>query len=127
MFSDPDLLPEEQVEQDERRELLLEVIEMLPSPARSVVLLRYTHQLSFREIGQELGIPDSMAKTYFHWARKSLRTRLAPEYADEVQYDASFLTIVQAMKLTQLREPQAIENRSSLEEKGVRREEKTGR
>jgi len=81
---DPDLQPEEQLEQDELRELLLEAIETLPSSYRAVVLLRYTHQLSFREIGQELGIPDSTAKTYFHRARKPLRALLEPEFADYV-------------------------------------------
>jgi RNA polymerase sigma factor (sigma-70 family) len=80
---DPDLQPEEQVEQDELRELLLEAIEMLPSRYRAVVLLRYATQLSFREIGQELGIPDATAKTYFHRARKPLRALLEPEFANE--------------------------------------------
>lgn len=81
---DPHLLPEEQVEQDELRELLLEAIKTLPSHYRAVVLLRYTHHLSFREIGQELGIPDATAKTYFHRARKPLRALLEPEVADYV-------------------------------------------
>ena len=83
LLSDPDLPPEEQIEQDELRELLLEAIEMLPSPARSVVLLRYTYQLSFREIGQELGVPVATAKTYFHRAKKPLRALLEPELAYE--------------------------------------------
>ncbi|HEY6541266.1 MAG TPA: sigma-70 family RNA polymerase sigma factor [Ktedonobacteraceae bacterium] len=78
---DPDLQPEEQVEQDELRELLLDAIEMLPLRYRAVVLLRYVSQLSFREIGQTLGIPDSTAKTYFHRARKPLRALLEPEFA----------------------------------------------
>ena len=78
---DPELSPEEQHELHELRELLLEAIESLPLRYRAVVLLRYVSQLSFREIGQELGIPDSTAKTYFHRARKPLRTLLEPEFA----------------------------------------------
>ena len=81
LLPDPHLLPEEQVEQDELRELLLEAIELLPSPARSVVLLRYTLQMSFREIGQELGVPVATAKTYFYRAKKPLRALLEPEFA----------------------------------------------
>ena len=77
---DPELRPEEQLEQDELRELLLEAIETLPLHYRTVVRLRYVGQLSFREIGQALGIPHSTAKTYFHRARKPLRARLAPEF-----------------------------------------------
>ena len=80
---DPDLQPEEQLEQDELRKLLLEAIETLPLRYRAVVLLRYVSQLSFREIGQALGIPDSTAKTYFHRARKPLRALLEPAFADD--------------------------------------------
>ena len=80
---DPDLLPEEQHELRELRELLLEAIETLPLRYRTVVLLRYVGQLSFHEIGQELGIPDATAKTYFHRARKPLRALLEPEFADD--------------------------------------------
>src|SRR5437868_11207204 len=73
---DLDLQPEEQVELHELRELLLDAIETLPVRYRAVVLLRYTTQLSFREIGQALSIPETTAKTYFYRARKPLRTLL---------------------------------------------------
>lgn len=78
---DPDLQPEEQVELHELRELLLDAIETLPVRYRAVVLLRYNTQLSFREIGQVLSIPETTAKTYFYRARKPLRTLLELEYA----------------------------------------------
>ena len=78
---DPDRLPEEQDELQELRELLLEAIEALPPRFRSVVRLRYATQLSYREIGQMLSIPESTAKTYFNRARKPLRTLLGPEFA----------------------------------------------
>jgi RNA polymerase sigma-70 factor, ECF subfamily len=79
---DPDRQPEEQVELRELRELLLDAIETLPSRYRAVVLMRYAHHLSFREIGQALSIPDSTVKTYFHRARKPLRALLEPEFTD---------------------------------------------
>ena len=78
---DPDLQPEEQVELLELRQQILEAIETLPSRYRAIVRLRYTDQLSFREIGQALNIPESTAKTYFSRARKHLRTMLEPEFA----------------------------------------------
>ena len=78
---DPGLQPEEQVELHELRELLLDAIETLPSRYRAVVLLRYTNQLSYREIGRALSIPETTAKTYFYRARKQLRTLLGPEFA----------------------------------------------
>ena len=78
---DPDRQPEEQLELRELRGLLLEAIETLPSRYRSVVLLRYTTHLSFREIGQALSIPETTAKTYFYRERKPLRRLLESEFA----------------------------------------------
>ena len=78
---DPDLQPEEQVELHELQQQILEAIETLPSRYRTIVLLRYTNQLSFREIGLALSMPESTAKTYFSRARKQLRTLLEPEFA----------------------------------------------
>jgi RNA polymerase sigma factor (sigma-70 family) len=78
---DSDLQPDEQVELQELRQQILEAIETLPSHYRAIVLLRYTDQLSFREIGQALNMPESTAKTYFSRARKHLRSFLEPEFA----------------------------------------------
>jgi RNA polymerase sigma factor (sigma-70 family) len=83
MLLDPNPQPEEQVELRDLRVLLLEAIQMLPSRSRAVVMLRYTDQLSFREIGQALGIPEATAKTYFHRAKEPLRALLKPEFANE--------------------------------------------
>ena len=80
---DPDPQPEEEVELRELRQLLLDAIETLPSRYRTVVQLRYATQLSFREIGQELGIPSATAKTYFYRAKEPLRALLEPEFAGE--------------------------------------------
>ncbi len=80
---DPERQPDEQVELLELRQRLLEAIAMLPPPHRAVVMLRYTNQLSFREIGQALSMPEATAKTYFYRARKPLRTLLEPEFAND--------------------------------------------
>ena len=83
MLPDPNPQPEEQVELRDLRDLLLEAIQMLPSRSRAVVMMRYTNQLSFREIGQALGIPEATAKTYFHRAKAPLRALLKPEFSHE--------------------------------------------
>ena len=49
--ADPSPSPEETVEYHEVQRMLLEAIDGLPSRSRLVVLLRYTRQLSFAEIG----------------------------------------------------------------------------
>ena len=72
-------LPEEQVEQRDLQRLLHRAIQGLPPRFRSVVILRYTAQLSFSEIGHSLGMPEATAKTYFQRAKPLLRAALAAQ------------------------------------------------
>lgn len=69
-------LPEEIAEQSDLQERLQEAIQTLPIKFRSVVLLRYSGQLSFSEIGQTLSMPEATAKTYFQRAKPLLRAAL---------------------------------------------------
>ena len=82
MFLDPDPQPEELVELHETQQRIREAIEKLPPRYRLVVLLRYSHHMSFRQIGQALNMPDLTAKTSVHRAKKLLRTLLEPEFAN---------------------------------------------
>ena len=72
-------LPEELAEQHDLQRSLQEAIETLPIKFRMVVLLRYTGQLSFGEIGQALDMPEATAKTYFQRAKPLLRAALAKQ------------------------------------------------
>lgn len=69
-------LPDEIAERHDLQQALHRAIEGLPPKFRSVVLLRYTGQLSFSEIGQTLKMPEATAKTYFQRARPLLRAAL---------------------------------------------------
>ena len=73
---DPRPLPEEVAEQRDLQHLLQEAIGTLPPKFRSVVILRYSSQMSFPEIGQVLSMPETTAKTYFHRAKVLLRKTL---------------------------------------------------
>ena len=73
---DPGPLPEEVAERSDLQALLQEAILALPPKFRSVMILRYTSQMSFMEIGQILSMPESTAKTYFHRAKVLLRKTL---------------------------------------------------
>jgi len=75
------LWPTSTPELRELRQRLLDAIETLPLRYRPIVLLRCDTQLSFREIGQALSIPETTVKTYFYRAKKQLRTLLGPELA----------------------------------------------
>ena len=70
-------LPEELAERHDLQQTLRETIESLPPKFRAVVLLRYTSQLSFAEIGRSLNMPEATAKTYFHRAKVLLRKMLS--------------------------------------------------
>ncbi len=80
---DPDRLPEEQAELHELRQRLLTAIEALPLNYRTIVQLRYSTQMTFREIGLALSIPETVAKTYFYRAKGPLRASLANYRARE--------------------------------------------
>ena len=72
-------LPEELAERHDLQQCLHNAIQNLPPKFRSVVLLRYTAQLSFTEIGKVLCMPEATAKTYFHRAKVLLRASLKPQ------------------------------------------------
>jgi RNA polymerase sigma factor (sigma-70 family) len=73
-------LPEEIAEHHDLQRSLRSAIDALPPKFRSVVLLRYTGQLSFSEIGKTLNMPEATAKTYFQRARPLLRNALAAQW-----------------------------------------------
>jgi RNA polymerase sigma factor (sigma-70 family) len=72
----PGPLPEEVVERRDLQSQLQEAILALPPKFRSVVILRYSSQMSFPEIGKILNMPEATAKTYFHRAKALLRKTL---------------------------------------------------
>jgi RNA polymerase sigma-70 factor (ECF subfamily) len=70
-------LPDAVAEHHDLQLFLRQAIDALPPKFRSVVLLRYTTQMSFSEIGKTLKMPEATAKTYFQRARPLLRTTLS--------------------------------------------------
>jgi RNA polymerase sigma-70 factor, ECF subfamily len=60
----------------EAKERLVRLIEELPDKQRESVRLRLFGELSFAEIGTELGISEDSAKVNFHHALKRLRAGL---------------------------------------------------
>ena len=73
-------LPDEMAERHDLQHKLHQAIDSLPPKFRSVVLLRYTSQLSFSEIGRVLSMPEATAKTYFQRARPLLRAAMASHW-----------------------------------------------
>ena len=76
-LADSTPLPEEWAERHDLQRCLYQAMQALPHKYRMIVALRYASQLSFAEIGQVLGMPESTAKTYFQRAKPLLRASLA--------------------------------------------------
>jgi RNA polymerase sigma factor (sigma-70 family) len=67
--------PEQEYETQERRALVLDMLQKLPEDQRTALLLREQEQLSYREIGKVLNISESKVKIDIFRARASLRER----------------------------------------------------
>jgi RNA polymerase sigma-70 factor (ECF subfamily) len=70
--------PEKQLVVSETREQVREAIDSLPEKYKSVVVLRYLHDMSLQEIGDVLDMPVTTVKTRVHRGREFLRGKLAP-------------------------------------------------
>jgi RNA polymerase sigma-70 factor (ECF subfamily) len=68
--------PEEQMILSELQTTVRDAIEKLPDKYKSVVVLRYLHDLSLQEIGEVLDLPVTTVKTRVHRAREALRLKL---------------------------------------------------
>lgn len=79
VMPDTSPLPEELAERHDLQVHLQQAILALPPKFRPVVILRYTAQLSFSEIGRMLHMPEATAKTYFQRAKPLLRSALATQ------------------------------------------------
>jgi RNA polymerase sigma-70 factor (ECF subfamily) len=65
--------PEENLEQAERRQIVLEMLESLPEQQRAVLLLREQEEMSYREIAHVMNITESKVKVDIFRARSLMR------------------------------------------------------
>ena len=61
---------------NELRERILKALKNVPHEKRVVIILSYFEQLTFREIGQTLGIPEHTVKNRFYRGLNALRGEL---------------------------------------------------
>ena len=67
--------PEQEYETQERKQLVIEMLQTLPEHQRTALLLREQEQLSYREIGEVLNASESKGKVDIFRAREALRQR----------------------------------------------------
>lgn len=70
--------PQDQVEAQERRDLLEQAVAELPLAQRTMVVLYHTQGLSYDEIAAILNLPMGTVKSRLNRARLALRERLSP-------------------------------------------------
>lgn len=70
------------IQSDTSRELREAVLRLQPN-YRAAVVLRYSHDLSYREIADSLGVPENTVATWLRRAHMSLRRMLEPSPKEE--------------------------------------------
>jgi RNA polymerase sigma-70 factor, ECF subfamily len=75
--------PEEELILSETQQNIRDAIQTLPDKYRTVVVLRYLHDMSLQEISDVLEMPVTTVKTRVHRGREFLRKRLEPEFGDK--------------------------------------------
>lgn len=76
--------PEEELVLSETQQQIRKAIETLPEKYKSVVILRYLHDMSLQEIGDVLQMPVTTVKTRVHRGREFLRKKLEPEFGGQI-------------------------------------------
>jgi len=75
--------PDEYAEHQNRAALLRREIEALPLPYRTIVTLYHLDEMTYKEIGDIMDMPDGTVKSYLFRARKLLKDRLVAKYQPE--------------------------------------------
>lgn len=75
----PEPGPERSALSQERRQMVQQALQQLPEHYRLVTVLRYWQDLSYDEITQVTGLPESTIKTRLHRARHMLAAALGAE------------------------------------------------
>jgi RNA polymerase sigma-70 factor (ECF subfamily) len=75
--------PEEELILSETQQNIRDAIQTLPDKYKTVVVLRYLHDMSLQEISDVLDMPVTTVKTRVHRGREFLRKKLEPEFGDK--------------------------------------------
>jgi RNA polymerase sigma-70 factor (ECF subfamily) len=93
VFSDPHEGPERRTLNRREREMVHMLMETLPEHYRAVLVLRYWHELSYKEMAEVLDTTQSAIKSRLHRARRLLAKHIteleAPSVSDASQSSSS--------------------------------------
>lgn len=80
-----DGLPQSFIEQEDKRQRMIELIDDLPEKYRSCILMHYYQHMSYADIAEVLGIKENAVDNNLRMARKVLRQQLQDEETDYKQ------------------------------------------
>jgi RNA polymerase sigma-70 factor (ECF subfamily) len=83
LLASDDASPETELILSETQAHIREAIQSLPEKYKSVVVLRYLHDMSLQEISDILEMPVTTIKTRVHRGREFLRKKLESEYGNK--------------------------------------------
>lgn len=76
--------PLEEMQDHEFAKLMRESLDELPENQRAAVLLHRYHDMSYRAIGEALGVSEKAVKSLMARARERLKIKLSPYFREEV-------------------------------------------
>ncbi len=68
-----DFIPEEEIDQQETRRLLYEILDQLTDAQKQCVLMQYEQQMKVREIAEALGLPEGTVKSATSCGKKKIK------------------------------------------------------
>jgi RNA polymerase sigma-70 factor (ECF subfamily) len=83
MLASDSVGPDEELILSETQQNIRQAIQTLPDKYKTVVILRYLHDMSLQEISDVLEMPVTTVKTRVHRGREFLRKKLDSEYGDK--------------------------------------------
>ncbi len=82
-FTGTEIAPDTFTEKSDISNRLLQEIEKLPLPYRTILTLYHLEEMSYLEIGEIMQLPEGTVKSYLFRARKKLKDILMAEYQQE--------------------------------------------
>lgn len=82
-FMGTEIAPDTFTEKSDISNRLLQEIEKLPLPYRTILTLYHLEEMSYLEIGEIMQLPEGTVKSYLFRARKKLKDKLMAEYQQE--------------------------------------------
>jgi len=82
-FGDSNNLPDEYTERVDLAHRIQKEIKQLPLQFQTILTLFHLDEMSYREIGEIMSLPEGTVKSYLFRARKCLKERLLEQYQPE--------------------------------------------